>query len=450
MLKFRNDKLKQEFIYSINKLIECDCQYLYVNLVDLDIDFNEECAKNLDLIKCVDEEYSVEELELLTFIENSDNNIIDKQDIIGLTLDDSDSLIEFTINEFIYSVKQAECSSINDDGICITKGKAILRVSEIRLDCSQYHQIPFFETSVNYKGIDIHIKTSDCNDLYSLVTYFNYDFGECYPVKLPDDLFVEITYDVNSKITIAEVTEVFNAYIFQLFLKTGFKLELSPRDYFCWEDEDDYEDEDEIDTTLNPKLFSKGMSELISMYNQAEGHNDDRSIVEYVKIIEFISVTVIRQKETIEVKAKLKEFKSSNPDADYIRELGNIFTNYNKKLTKDNEMIRIAIRTCCVDIESLSRYSPMFIPGLKELSKKIKLNPTNKGKLIDGAYNNLAKSISDTRNNLSHAKANYDKKGLECPDNEKEQFVILLRKLCEQVIKWFYNTEEFIRIVKEK
>ena len=44
---------------------------------------------------------------------------------------------------------------------------------------------------------------------------------------------------------------------------------------------------------------------------------------------------------------------------------------------------------------------------------------------IKSAKNDLARSISNTRNNLSHAKVNYQKKDLECPDNEKEQFVKL-------------------------
>lgn len=111
-------------------------------------------------------------------------------------------------------------------------------------------------------------------------------------------------------------------------------------------------------------------------------------------------------------------------------------------------MIKATIKECC-NVVKLSKYSPKFIKALKDLNNQLKKEKANRDELCNKAYNNLAESISDTRNNISHAKANYDKKGLECPDSQKEQFIILLRNTCLQVIEWFCNTDETIRIIKE-
>ena len=446
MLKFKDNKLKQGMIYSINKLKEYDDRYLYIKISELDLDDDGKITTFFERIKCNEENYSQDELEELFFYNNDEGYIIDGKETMEIYLDEQESLIECTIAEFIELINQVQCSSINEDGICVSKGVAILRVSANDLSEEYYDNIPFWEEKIKYKNTDINLTVSNSNSLYSLKVYFDMEFNEYYPIILNDDLFVEISFSRDSNINLNDIHEIFNAYIFEIFIKSKLKLELYPRFYY-----DDGEDEPkfDIELDLNSKLFTKGMSDIIKMFNQAEGHNNDRAIVEYVKVIEYISATVIREKVTLEVQKKLSEPKVFKPNADYIKELGDIYLNNKKKFNVDSEMIKEAIKECC-DIEKLSKYAPKFINKLRNLNVELAKDGANKEMLYSQANNVLAQSISDTRNNLSHAKANYDKKGLECPDSQKEEFIILLRNVCIHVIKWFYNTDESIRIIKEE
>lgn len=445
MLKFKDNKLKQDMIYSINKLKEYDERHLYIKIPELDLDDDGKITTFFECIKCKEEDYSQNELEELFFYDNDEEYIIDGRETMEIYLDEQESLIECTIAEFIELINQVQCSSINEDGICVSNGVAILRVSAKDLSEEYYDYIPFFEEKIKYKNTDINLIVSTSNSLYALKVYFDMAFNEYYPIILNDDLFVEISFNHDSNINLNDIHEIFNAYIFEIFIKSKLKLELYPRFYY---DEGEEEPQFDIELDLNSKLFTKGMSDIINMFNQAEGHNNDRAIVEYVKVIEYIAATVIREKVTLEVQKKLSEPKAFKPNADYIKELGDIYLNNKKKFSVDSEMIKEAIKECC-DIEKLSKYSPKFITQLKNLDVELAKDESDKEMLYSQANNALAKSISDTRNNLSHAKANYDKKGLECPDNQKEEFIILLRNTCIQVIKWFYNTDESIRIIKE-
>lgn len=446
MLKFKDNKLKQDMIHSINKLKEYDDRYLYIKISKLDLDDDGKITTFFERIKCKEEDYSQDEIEEFFFYNNDEEYIIDGKEMIEIYLDEQESLIQCTIAEFIELINQVQCSAINENGICVSNGVAIFRVSANDLSEEYYNNIPFFEEKIKYKNTDINLTVSNSNSLYSLKVYFDMEFNEYYPIILNDDLFVEISFNCDSNINLNDIHEIFNVYIFEIFIKAELKLELHPRFYYY-----DGEDEPKFDTelNLNSKLFTKGMSDIINMFNQAEGHNNDRAIVEYVKVIEYISATVIREKETLEVQKKLSEPKVFKPNADYIRELGEIYLNNKKKFSVDSEMIKEAIKKCC-DVEKLSKYAPEFITQLKNINVEVAKDGVDKEMLHSQANNALAKSISDTRNNISHAKANYDKKGLECPDSQKEEFIILLRNVCIQAIKWFYNTDESIRIIKKE
>ncbi|WP_294153404.1 hypothetical protein [uncultured Clostridium sp.] len=445
---FRDNKLKQDFINSINRLLSVGSRYfsIYIEKDFLDFIDEEETIKYLEGIKCIGEKYTEDELEDFDFGEDGQEIIITGKEEMTICLDESESEIESTIDEFIRLVDEVEGCSINEDGICISKTRAILRVSTNDIFEESYDSLLELYSEINYKGDNVKISLNTSSELYALRIFLNCEFDELNPVMNYDDLFVEISFnDSISSIELNSINEIFNVYIFKVFTKYGVKLELNPR--YSYVDEVE-EPKINGNLELDSKLFSKGMKDIIFMFNKAEGYNNDRAIVEYVKVIEYVSATVIREEVTVAVQQKLQGFQVCNLDGDYIKELGDIFLNSKQKYNTDSEMIKITIKKCC-NIESLSKYAPTFMSQLKNLSNTISQKPENKEVFCNQAYGELAKSISDTRNNLSHAKANYDKKGLECPDIQKDEFVVLLRNVTLQVIEWFYNSDESIRIINE-
>ena len=60
---------------------------------------------------------------------------------------------------------------------------------------------------------------------------------------------------------------------------------------------------------------------------------------------------------------------------------------------------------------------------------------------------NLVAAIYDTRNEIAHAKANYEKKGLECPGEDRVQFSEVLDRIAVRCIRWFAMQPDERRIV---
>lgn len=450
-MKFKNKELKSGIVDSIAHFKNCNKKHLSIYCDELELDYYsdgiDEMIDYLHNIKCLGENYTDQECEILDFYIEDEEYIITGEEYIGIYLDASESFIEITLYEFIKLIQDAIQVSIDDDWICISNNLAILRVITQDFLFEDLHEFPDFKKIINYQNKSITLNTSFYNNLYYMKIFFDKNFDEYNPVILGDDLFVEINFENDCDISKEEIIEIFNAYIFEIFVTYGYKLTTNPRTLLINE-ADEINAIDENKLILSPLLFSKGMKDILMLFNGAEGYNEDRAIVEYVKVIEYISVTVVRKNVTIEVQEKLTEINLTNPSGDYIKELGEIFIRHNKKIKSDSEMIKATIKECC-DVENIEKYSPKFIRSLYNLKNDIAVNYSNRQNLINQANNDLAQSISDTRNNISHAKANYQDKGYECPDNQKEEFIILLRNVCVQVIRYFYNMDESIRIIRE-
>lgn len=59
----------------------------------------------------------------------------------------------------------------------------------------------------------------------------------------------------------------------------------------------------------------------------------------------------------------------------------------------------------------------------------------------------IAEHIYSTRNEIAHAKANYEKRGTECPAREKASFCKMLEIIAIRCIRWFAIQPEEKRVV---
>ena len=61
----------------------------------------------------------------------------------------------------------------------------------------------------------------------------------------------------------------------------------------------------------------------------------------------------------------------------------------------------------------------------------------------------VAECIYSTRNEIAHAKANYDKRGTECPLKYREEFCKMLDIIAVRCIRWFAMQPEDKRVALE-
>ena len=126
---------------------------------------------------------------------------------------------------------------------------------------------------------------------------------------------------------------------------------------------------------------------------------------------------------------------------EYVRDLGDIYAKHQSDISKDSELIRLAIRTV-ISLEEVWKQYPRFL-----IDKKAgDINKMDDEKKMD-YLTSLTDSIYCTRNEIAHAKANYEKKGPECPDKDRYQFTELLDYIAVRCIRWFGLQPEEKRVV---
>lgn len=263
------------------------------------------------------------------------------------------------------------------------------------------------------------------------------DYEKYYPPAMGEDLFVQVTWF--GSIERREILEVTEAYLFELESSMGITLSPSPRATVHEVDEDETERRVLI-PRLRPLICGKGMEDLHRSYNAAVRSWDPQyRILTLVKVLEYVSQTIVRAQLVDAVRMKLSSSRALEPDAQFALELESVVTEA-RSYRKDREALRITVSTCC-DAFDLAREAP---PILKLLRR---LDPQADDKSRKAALEEFAGVLYATRNSAAHAKTNYSPTGEECPPEQLGQLAAVARIAAQQAIRWFAARPESSRVL---
>lgn len=321
-----------------------------------------------------------------------------------------------------------------DGHIYRSKNKFIMRVASSEWQYEKF--VNTMETIFTYNGKKYEIWISEKSEEYAMAIYINNKYHKYIPPTLVEDLFINIYCEDGLDKNIDSIIE---RYIFEVDSIFGIQLFPSPRPEY----EDDY-DEDEDNLEDGRKIINAevddNLTEILSIFNKASSiESIESKILNYTRVIEYVSQTVIKKDLFESVFNKLSSNRVHSPDSDYILELEQIFKD-NNKYSKDSEAIKITVKQCC-DAMNLKLHAPKF---LKKINK-LKID-SKKSEQLE-ALEELGGAISDTRNMFSHAKTNYTKKGMECPKGDLFEFGECMKVVANQVIRW-YSRQSNTYIIK--
>lgn len=359
--------------------------------------------------------------------------------------DDDDRTM--SVDEFIDIINKIDDYQVIDNSYVFSNNEAIFLVEFIDYDSYsifenatipnenfEFNKKIFWKTNVVINSIDYTVGLVD-NSLSVLDFVIKkedyYDKEYCHYENA-------IMVRSNNNLDLDLAKEIADAFIFELASTHGIKLKYTslpiPLDI-----ETDLEEHSSKNYNIFPILVGKGLNSLINIYNSSLTIDDtDYKILCLTQVIEYVAPSIIRMKLNEEVMKKLSSPNVLNPNAMFIKELEGLFKDYSKN-SKDRELIKNTVMEI-VDFNEVLDLLPNYI-----LEKRKRDNITKQVK--EDALNKLAQSISDTRNEIAHAKANYQKNGNECPLEDRDLFAKLLSVLSCEAIRWFARLPEEKRIV---
>ncbi|SFT51291.1 hypothetical protein SAMN04489724_1084 [Algoriphagus locisalis] len=280
-----------------------------------------------------------------------------------------------------------------------------------------------------------------------LLDSYHDDFGTGYQSYT----VIQIEYDdKRNKLSNEHESDLIYSYLFEIADTTGFVFYLSKiRDndpelaekieiLFAKEEGDNSDPEEEI--VLKPLLnYSDAMRLYVS---GLQTHDKELRLLNFYKIFEYFAPIVISIDSYNLLSKKLDSPIVLNPNRDYLKSIFELVNSTNQRL-KDNELIKSVINEC-FDMVELFDYLPESIKKkVLGIVKEKKLTyKTGKEKLTQ-ACNIIASTIYSTRNQVVHAKSNFEATGDECPARDLEQLNIFMREASARTIRWYSKLPDY-------
>lgn len=179
---------------------------------------------------------------------------------------------------------------------------------------------------------------------------------------------------------------------------------------------------------------------MLKLYVDAQTlNNEDLKFLVFYKIIEYISPSISKKQAYEMLSKKLDMHILRTRDYRFYDSIIDIVRHFDNSM-RDNELAESVLIECC-DILSLSDLIPTSIR--KQLSKDYQIRNDIKWTyetVSDSQILNLKKRMAEyltaTRNNIVHAKSNYNPTGKECPEMDMEMMNNFMQQLCYAIIMW--------------
>lgn len=271
------------------------------------------------------------------------------------------------------------------------------------------------------------------------VVVMDHFYDKYFPPLGWDEVFVEVHHPQGA--TTEQANALIQAYVFELHVTLGLEFSESPRPV---EFDIEYPEDEVIGdlvqraSSMRPLLTGPGLLAVLSEFNSANGlHVDSSSLLVYAKCIEYVSATVVREKQYEDLRKRLLTRDALSPNAEFMDGLLVLFEE-NRVFTRDVEALRLSIERCC-DPLPMKPHAPQILRSLS------KIEPSSSAEQRKQALVDLAAVLSASRNQLAHAKANYRASGKECPPEQLASLVSCARIAAEQCIRWYAARSDDLR-----
>lgn len=365
--------------------------------------------------------------------EYEDDVVVKADDRFDLSLPRCDDSLSLSYEEFVRLVDELEQSHLEGNLECWTPRRYYLRVEPMFWG----YDGPYIPDGLvkELRSGDAALKCSVTSGYtpFGFLVAAKGDWDKYFPPVLAEDYFVEVIADRPLKRD--DLRAIVEAFRFEVSATIGLDLRPSPRPELG-----EWNEEEAVKLPpLRDLLAGPGIQTVLEVYNKAACVNDPEiELLYFTKVFEYVAQTVVRQRLTDTIRAKLQSPAALNPTANFVLELQALFAEEGT-YRKDREAIALAVSTCCEPTE-LAKECPPFLKELKTVSA------TTKRKDKDAALVIFAKSLYSTRNSIAHAKANYEPTGDECPQGELAQFSRCAKVAAQQAVRWYAARPETERV----
>lgn len=342
---------------------------------------------------------------------------------------DDDDLNTYHSEELKTYFDQIESIQILNENKVVSD-KITQRVIEMNKNVYYYIYLGLFENHLE-NGIILRIRDSPL--LVGIAAVQTKQFDK-YNSPCSRHTAVEIIYPSKEmRLTDEEEDKMLISYFFEIANRFKVSIKYSS---FHLKDESYEEDEDYSININRLENYNFGMDLFIKANSSL---SEDLKYLFYYKIFEYFAPIYTKIEAYDLLKKKLDNVNSQYHDANYLNSFFDLTRKYDKSL-RDKDLIKSLLNNT-FDLVDLYKYIPDAIKT-KKIKTKVLSYKTPKDS-IDRICDILGDVLYSTRNQIVHAKSNYDSNGLECDENDLKELNNFMHHASYSLIKWYNRLPDY-------
>lgn len=343
-----------------------------------------------------------------------------------------DEEIEIKIDDLLECFQEFDSFVIHDYNKVTTDTitQRVVTASEL----SPIYYLSFFET-ITPEGIRLRILTDPI--LIGIAATKKDEYSKYYP-PCSSHIAVEVKYPTKESRLSNEVeNNLIKSYFFEL--AHSYKMSFTFSTYLHYEEFDKEAFEESIKNLPNVfEEYNPGM-DLFIKANQSL--SSDLKFLTLYKIFEYFAPVYSKIDAFEAMRKKLDSSNANNLSAEFISSIFDLTKSYDKSL-RDKELIKSLIDNT-FDLVDIYNTLPQSI---RENMKIEKLEYKTKKETKTRIINSLGKVLYDTRNEIVHAKSNFNPTGFECNGDDLNELNEFMHLACYSTIKWYNRLPKHLKI----
>lgn len=165
----------------------------------------------------------------------------------------------------------------------------------------------------------------------------------------------------------------------------------------------------------------------------------------FYKILEHFAPVAVNIEANEMMRIKLDAPKAQFENGDFIRSIFHLAKSMREKFN-DEDLIKATFNTCFDFIAVFEKLPSSIKKRVLSQIKEGKLSYDIDKQKVTTACNMVGKILYETRNNVVHAKANYELKGNECPESEISTLNEFMKEASSLTIRWYNRQPEHLKL----
>lgn len=204
----------------------------------------------------------------------------------------------------------------------------------------------------------------------------------------------------------------------------------------------DFDDDDENEIRKQEVCYSPedilSYTKAMDYFSKAiEIEDEEIKYLYFYKIIEYFSPVASKKGAYNLLNLRLDALKIKNRDQQYLESIFQLTRDYDMSL-KDKELATTVLREC---VDSLELFDALPLSIQMQIKKRVHVQKDMvitevKAGDKENIETEIGQILYSTRNQIVHAKSNYNTTGYECKSEDLEQLNFFMKKLCQCLIIW--------------